>query len=176
MDSSPLTSKCERSGELSLKHLSLCVYGLYQVISSRNHSAALSSQGYCSTELPHTSRGEFLHLFNCLLQSCSFSLCSSSDDGPGLPLPDGKEFPGVWGAAQLWPRPMEQQPGGRPERGSDGVPLARVWVRGEAVCRQEDRREWDAAFADAREWQRGNQDKHRNQDDRKIKKKYNLNA
>lgn len=76
-----------------------------------------------------------------------------TDNGPSLSLSDGKEFPGVWGATELWPRPMERQPGERSKRGSDGLSLARLWVWSEAVCRQEDRREWDAAFADACEWQ-----------------------
>lgn len=33
-----------------------------QVISGGNHSAAVSDQRYCSSELPHTCRGESTHL------------------------------------------------------------------------------------------------------------------
>lgn len=36
----------------------VCCAGPWQVISGRHHGAALSGQGYCSSKLPHTSRGE----------------------------------------------------------------------------------------------------------------------
>lgn len=37
-------------------------FGLYQVISSGNHGAAVSDQGHCSSELPHTCWGESVPL------------------------------------------------------------------------------------------------------------------
>lgn len=81
------------------------------------------------------------------------SVHSPSDNGPGLSLPNGKECRRVWGSTEFWSQPVEQRQRGRQKSRSYGVSLPGVWVRGEAVCREKDRREWDATFAHACEWQ-----------------------
>lgn len=59
-----------------------CCPGLCQVISSGNHSAAISDQRHCSSELPHTCRGEF---FSYLSTNTFNTIHFIMSDGDRLP-------------------------------------------------------------------------------------------
>lgn len=132
--------------------------GLCQVVPGWDHSAEISCQRYCSPELPHTCRGKCCPL-SMLTQHAlkrdgyEFDI-PFADNGPGLPISNGKELPGVRGSAAVWSGPLgQQEQGGRAERRGTGVSLSGLWVWGKAVRREEDCWERDATLAHACESQ-----------------------